>query len=99
MTKQILFRIWVIGIYLEFGAWDLVLPFLYAFCVLFLLRESIKNHTGYHTEETNEEGDVKSLSGVGMINSRKEFDHPPQKGHEDGCTCHGEEIDPSHDRG
>jgi hypothetical protein len=41
MTKQILFRIWVIGIYLEFGlparsasakagAWDLVLPFSHA---------------------------------------------------------------------
>jgi hypothetical protein len=26
MTKYILFRIWVIGIYLEFGAWNLVLP-------------------------------------------------------------------------
>jgi hypothetical protein len=35
MTKRFLFRIWVIGIYLRFGAWDLVLiifAMLYALC-------------------------------------------------------------------
>ena len=33
MTEKILFRIWVIEIYLRFGAWDLVhIPMLYAPC-------------------------------------------------------------------
>jgi len=35
MTKKILFWIWVIGIYLEFGTWDLVLPYDHAPCVLY----------------------------------------------------------------
>jgi hypothetical protein len=30
MTKKILFGIWVIGIYLKFGAWDLVLAYRFA---------------------------------------------------------------------
>jgi hypothetical protein len=30
MTKQVLFLIWVIGIYLKFGPWDLVLSYGYA---------------------------------------------------------------------
>ena len=33
MTQKNLFRIWVIWIYLEFGAWDLVLPYSYALCL------------------------------------------------------------------
>jgi hypothetical protein len=32
MTNQMFFRIWVIEVYLEFGAWDLVLPYGYALC-------------------------------------------------------------------
>jgi len=32
MTEKMLFGILVIGIYLEFGACDLVLPYLYALC-------------------------------------------------------------------
>ncbi len=36
IIKTILFRIWVIGIYLEFGAWYLVLPRGYALPYAFL---------------------------------------------------------------
>ncbi len=33
MTKQILFWIWVIGAYLEFGGWNLVILYHHAPCV------------------------------------------------------------------
>jgi hypothetical protein len=36
MTKQILFRISVIGIHLRFGAWDLLLPYGYAPCAMLI---------------------------------------------------------------
>jgi len=32
MTEEILFRIWVIEIYLELGAWDLELPYPNVLC-------------------------------------------------------------------
>jgi len=34
ITKTISFRIWVIGIYLELGAWDLVLPYAYTYLLI-----------------------------------------------------------------
>ena len=42
MTEQILFRIWSIGIYLLFGAWDLVLAVISMLHVLCLLKSLLQ---------------------------------------------------------
>jgi len=65
---------------------------------LFLsFRECVKDHTGGHTQEADEKREVISFGGVCMIASGKGFDYPSQKGHENGCPSHGEEINQGHD--
>ena len=44
MTKQALFWILVIGIYLKFGAWDLVLPYALPFAYNFKASFSASAH-------------------------------------------------------
>ena len=63
---------------------------------LFFLGEGVKDHASCHPQETNEEGKVISLGWVRMTLAGEGFDYFSQKRHEDGCSGHGEEIDPCH---
>ena len=71
-------------------------PYLLISLFLLFLGEGVKDHASYHSQKTDKEGKMISLGGVGMTNPGEGFDDFPQGWHEDGCSGHGEEIDPCH---
>lgn len=63
----------------------------------FFSREGVEDHTGSHSQEADEKGEVVRLGGICMIDLWKGFHNPSDERHEDGCACHGEKIYQCHD--
>jgi len=71
-------------------------PYLLISLFLLFLGEGVEDHASCHPNETDEEGEMISLSWIGVTDTGEGFDYFSQKRHEDGCSGHGEEIDPCH---
>ena len=60
--------------------------------------ERVEDQTKRHTQKTDKERKVESLSRIRVIRVAEGLNHSSQGRHEDGCSSHGEEIDPGRDR-
>lgn len=69
-----------------------------ALCALrfFTFGEGVENGTCYHSQEADEEGEMISPGRVGVTHPGVGINDFPQGWHEDGCSGHGEEINPCH---
>ena len=60
--------------------------------------ECIEDQTHRHTQKTDKEREVVSLSWIRVIWVAEGLNHSPQGWHEDGRSSHAEEIDPGRGR-